>query len=349
MDLKSLRNKSVEWLKDGPQSDVVVSSRVQLARNIDGFQFVGRASDQQRARVEEVLRNLLYSSDSAPPLNYFRLNQLNSLMIELLLERRLISREHAEANWVRAVAFDNAEQLTIMVNEEDHLVCQFVRGGLRLEEVYERADRFDDWLAERIPFAFSPRYGYLTASPTNVGTGMRAIVLLHLPGIIMGQEMDDVIRLVQERDLLLQGGYGDGIQGAGDLYQVSNRVTLGLTEAEIVRSVREGAEALVERERAARQTLLGDHRTELRERVRRAYELLGSAGRLSSEEALNFLSQVRLGVVLELLGGATTEELNELFLLTLPAHLQTMEGKELDSAVRNELRASYLRKRLTTG
>ena len=349
MDLKSLRNKSVEWLKDGPQSDVVVSSRVQLARNIDGFQFVGRASDQQRARVEELLRNLLSASDSAPPLSYFRLNQLNSLMIELLLERRLISRELAEARWVRAVAFDDAEQLSIMVNEEDHLICQFVRSGLRLEEVYERADRLDDWFAERVPFAFSPRYGYLTASPTNVGTGMRATVLMHLPGIIMAQEMDDVIRLAQERNLILQGGHGEGIQGAGDLYQIANRITLGLTEAEIVRSVREGAEALMERERAARQGLLGDHRAELQDRVRRAYDLLGSAGKLSSEEALNFLSQVRLGVVLDLLGGATTEQLNELFLLTLPAHLQTMEGRELDSAVRNELRASYLRKRLATG
>lgn len=349
MDLKSLRNKSVEWLKGGPQSDVVVSSRVRLMRNIDGFQFVGRASEQQRARVEELLRNVLYAAETAPALNYFRLGQLNSLMIELLSERRLISREHAEGDWVRAVAFDDPEQLSVMVNEEDHLVCQFVRGGLRLEEAYERADRFDDWLSERIPFAFSPRYGYLTASPTNVGSGLRATILLHVPGIVMTQEMDEVVRLAQTHDLLLQGGYGEGTQGAGDLYQVSNRITLGLTESEIVRSVREGAEALVERERAARESLLGEHRTELRERVLKAYELLGTAGRLSSEEALNFLSQVRLGVVLELLGGATMEQLNELFLLTLPAHLQTMEGRELDSAVRNELRASYLRKRLATG
>jgi protein arginine kinase len=349
MDLKSLRDKPVEWLKGGPQSDVVVSSRVRLTRNIDGFQFVGRATDQQRARVEELLRNVLYASETGPPLNYFRLGQLNSLMVELLLERRLITREHAEASWVRAVAFDAAEQLSAMVNEEDHLVCQFVSGGLRLEQTYERADRFDDWLAERIPFAFSPHYGYLTASPTNVGTGLRATVLMHLPGIVMSQEMEEVVRLAQEHNLLLQGGYGEGTQGAGDLYQVSNRITLGLTEAEIIRAVRDGAEALVERERAARESLLGEHRTELRERVLRAFELLGTAGRLSSEEALNFLSQVRLGVVLDLVGGATMEQLNELFLLTLPAHLQTMEGKELDSSVRNELRASYLRKRLATG
>jgi protein arginine kinase len=349
MDLKSLRDKSVEWLKGGPQSDVVVSSRVRLMRNIDGFQFPGRASDQQRARVEELLRNILYASAAAPPLNYFRLGQLNPLMVELLLERRLISREQAEARYVRSVAFDDGEQLSIMVNEEDHLVSQFVRGGLRLEEAFERADRFDDWLAERIPFAFSPHYGYLTASPTNTGTGLRATVLLHLPGIVMAQEMDDVIRTVQERDLLLQGGYGDGAQGAGDLYQVCNRITLGLTEAEIVRAVREGAEALVDRERAAREGLLGEHRAELRDRVQRAYDMLGTAGKLSSEEALSFLSQVRLGVVLDLLGGASMEQLNELFLLTLPAHLQTMEGRELDSSVRNELRASYLRRRLATG
>jgi len=349
MDLKSLRSKPAGWLKGGPQGDVVVSSRVRLVRNIDGFPFVGRASEQQRARVEEILRNVLYLSDGAPLVNYFRLDQLNSILVELLAERRLISREHAEADWVRAVAFDEAEQLSVMVNEEDHVSILFVLGGLRLQEAYERADRFDDWLAERIPFAFSARYGYLSASPTNVGTGLRASILLHLPGIVMSQGMDDVIRLAHDRELILQGGYGEGTQGAGDLYQVSNRVALGLTEAEIIGSVHDGAVTLMKRERAARQSLYNEHQSELRERVQRAYGLLGSAGRLSCEEALNFLSQVRLGVVLDLLGGTSMEELNELFLLTLPAHLQTMEGRELDSTVRNELRASFLRKRLATG
>jgi len=349
MDLKSLKNRSAEWLMGGPQSDVVVSSRVRLARNIDGFPFVARASAQQRARVEELLRNVLYLSEDTPLVNYFRLDQLNPLLVELLAERRLISREHAEANWVRAVAFDDAERLSAMVNEEDHLSILLVLGGLRLQEAYEQADRFDDWLNERIPFAFSARFGYLTASPTNVGTGLRASVLLHLPGMVMTQEMDEAIRLAHEQGLILRGGYGEGAQGAGDIYEVSNRVTLGVTESEIIDAVHVGAVALVERERAARQSLYGEHREELGKRVRRAYDLLGAAGRLSSEEALNFLSQVRLGVVMELLGGASMETLNELFLLTLPAHLQTMEGRELDSSVRNKLRADFLRKRLSTG
>jgi len=349
MDLSFLKSSSVEWLKSGPQSDIVVSSRIRLARNVDGFPFVPRASDRQRGRVEEVLRSVLVALAAEPPLNYLRVDQLEPLVREVLLERRLISAGHAEADWVRGVAFDRAEQISVMVNEEDHLRIQFMRGGLRLEETYDRADRFDDLLSEQVPFAYSEKYGYLTACPTNAGTGLRASLMLHLPAVVMAQEMDKVIEVARAERLTLRGLYGEGTHGAGDFYQISNHVTLGPSEEEIISSVADAGNKLIDMERTARQNLCHNHKAELEHRLARALDLLRSAKTISSQEALSFLSQVRLGVEMGLLKQTPLETLNELLLLTLPAHLQTMEGRLLDSSVRNELRASYVKSRLSTG
>ncbi len=349
MNLTHLKDRSVEWLTGGPEGDVVVSSRVRLARNIEDYPFVGHASDKQKARIEELLKNVILGLVLDAPLEYVRLDGLEPLLLELLLERRLISSEHAEAEWVRGVAFDHPEQTSILVNEEDHLRIQFIRGGQRLEEVHRQAGRLDDLLSERIPFAFSAKYGYLTACPTNAGTGMRASVMLHLPGIVMGQEMDKVIHVVRAERLTLRGVYGEGTHGAGDFYQISNHVTLGPREEEIIDSVAGATKKLVALERAARFNLYNSHREELTRRVGRALSLLRRASTISSQEALSFLSQVRMGVEMDLLPDTPMRTLNELLLLTLPAHLQTMEGKVLDSSVRNELRASYVKARLATG
>jgi protein arginine kinase len=349
MDLTFLKSKSVEWLQGGPEGDVVVSSRVRLARNIDGFPFVPRATERQRARIEELLHNVILSLDTQPSLEYVRVDKLEPLLRELLLERRLISTEHAEADWVRGLALDQAGQVSVMVNEDDHLRLQFMRGGFRLEEVYERADRFDDALAERIPLAFSDKYGYLTACPTNVGTGLRASLMMHLPGIVMAQEMDKVVEIARAAKLALRSVYGEGTHGAGDFYQVSNHVTLGPSEDEIIESVMSAGRKLVELERNARHSLYQSHPEEFQGRIRSALRLLRSVSTISSQEALSFLSQVRMGVEMGLLPETPRETLNELLLLTLPAHLQTMKGRLLDSSVRNELRASYVKGRLSTG
>jgi len=349
MNLTFLKSKSVEWLQGGPESDVVVSSRVRLARNIDGFPFVPRATERQRARIEELLHNVILSLDTQPPLEYVRLDKLEPLLRELLLERRLISPEHAEADWVRGLALDRTGQVSVMVNEEDHLRLQFMLGGFRLEEVYDRADRFDDAVADRVPLAFSDKYGYLTVCPTNVGTGLRASLMLHLPGVVMAQEMDKVVETAREAKLKLRGVYGEGTHGAGDFYQVSNHVTLGPSENEVIDSVVSAGRRLVELERGARSTLYQAHPEEFQGRIKSALRLLRSASAISSQEALSFLSQVRLGVEMGLVPETSRETLNELLLLTLPAHLQTMEGRLLDSSVRNELRASYVKGRLSTG
>ena len=349
MDLGRLKNRPVEWLRGGPEADVVVSSRVRLARNIDGYPFVGRASDRQKARIEELMQSVLLSLGVDPPLQYVRVDRLEPLQRELLLERRLISTEHAEADCVRAVAFDEPEQTSIMVNEEDHLRIQAFRSGFHLEETWATIDALDDRIGERVEYAFSEQLGYLTACPTNAGTGLRASLMLHLPGVVMAQEMDKVIEVARTERLALRGVYGEGSHGAGDFYQISNHVTLGPTEEEIISSVAGAAAKLIALERAARQTLYRNHPQEFEHRIRRALELLRSATTISSEEALSFLSQVRMGVEMNLLTETPLETLNELLLLTLPAHLQTMEGRLLDSSVRNELRASYVKSRLLTG
>jgi protein arginine kinase len=348
MELTALKNRPVEWLKGGPEGDVVISSRIRLARNVAGYPFTSTASDEQKVQIEEFVRSALRSPEIDPSLNYVELGDIDALLRDLLLERRLISRQHAEADWPRAVAFDEVEQLSVLINEEDHVRIQFIRGGLRLTEAYREADRFDDLLATRIPFVYSPTYGYLTACPTNVGTGLRASVMLHLPGLSMSQEMEKAITLLDQENLALRGGYGEGAQGAGDFYQISNQATLGVCEDEIVEQVGSAAEELVSMERRARAGLRKNHPDDFRARIERAFRLLASASSISSQETLSLLSQIRMGVEMEVLGQASLQTLNDLFLLTLPAHLQTMEGRVLDSAVRDELRAVYLRDRLSS-
>ncbi len=349
MKLRHLKSRPVEWLKGGPDGDVVVSSRIRLARNIRDYPFVARANDRQKARIEELLRNVILSLDLGLDLEYLRLDKLEDLLRELLLERRLISGEHAEADWVRGVAFDDAERVSIMVNEEDHLRIQVMRGGLRLDEVWREIDRIDYALAAGVPFAYSDAYGYLTACPTNVGTGMRASVMLHLPGIVMAQEMDGVLDIVRAERLAIRGVYGEGTHGAGDFYQISNHVTLGPSEDELIDSVSGAAAKLVAVERNARLRLYTSHREEFIKRIHRALDLLCKASTISSQETLSLLSQIRMGAEMDLLPETPMETLNDLLLLTLPAHLQTMEGRPLDSSVRNELRASYVKTRLATG
>ena len=347
MNLTHLRDKPVEWLKGGPEEDVVVSSRIRLARNVDGYPFMTTASARQKAELERLLRNALTPACAGAGLTYLEVHELDTLGRNLLLERRLISRQHAEADWVRGVAFDAGERLSILVNEEDHVRIQSVRGGLRLQEAFERADHFDDIMSRHVPFAFSDQYGYLTACPTNVGTGLRASVMVHLPALSMAQEMNQVLQLAQRQNLTLRGGYGEGTYGAGDFYQVSNKVTLGISETEILETAHSAARQLILMERKTRERLHNDDAQRFEDHIWRAYQLLCSAATISSQEALNLLSQVRMGLQMQVLTWPPKETVNDLFLLTLPAHLQTMEEEPLDGAQRDQLRADFVSQRLS--
>jgi len=346
--LETLKNKSIaRWLQGGAQGDVVLSSRVRLARNVAKYPFLSRAEASQIARIEELVHSKIQDAGFKPALNYCRLDQTDPFDLRLLVERHIIARDHAESDIIRAVAFSSDESLSIMINEEDHLRMQVINGGMSLRETAKMVCQVDDKIASHLPYAFSADYGFLTACPTNVGTGMRAGLMLHLPAIMISREMDKLTRICHDMDLALRGLYGEGTHGAADVYQVSNNATLGVDEDAITEHVMEAGERIVNLEKDIRRNLLLYHKKELCNRIHNAFELLRQTRAISSEEALSLLSQVRLGVCLGLIDDLDESSVNDLLFLILPAHLQTVKGRETDSLKRNEMRASYIKENLS--
>lgn len=350
MNLASLTHSSGEWLRGtGPEVDVVISSRIRLARNLSSFPFTNRASPHQKAEIEHSLRERIAKLDFQPTLTYFNFANLAALDRQFLVERQLVSRELANGDGPRGVAVAASETSSVMVNEEDHLRLQVIRSGFSLEDAWGEIDRLDDALEQRVPYAFSEEFGYLTACPTNVGTGMRASVMLHLPALVITKQIEKVFRALQKINLAVRGLYGEGSRASGDFYQISNQVTLGKPEATILTEIREVVPQIIAYERQARTTLSRDNRVQLQDRIARAYGTLCSATIMTSEETMDLLSSVRLGVNLGLLEDVTIATVNELFIQTQPAHLQKLMGTSLDGEERNSARARYLRSRLAEG
>jgi protein arginine kinase len=233
-----------------------------------------------------------------------------------------------------------------MVNEEDHLRIQAIRASLALEESFEAARAVDEALEQKLPYAVSSRYGYLTACPTNAGTGLRASVMLHLPALVHLKQVDKVFQAASRTGLAVRGFNGEGTPAMGDLYQISNQITLGKSEDEILASLKDLLPRLLEYEERCRQELATRGRVKLEDKVHRALALLRSARTISSEEAMQHLSSVRLGAVLGLLAGLDLQRIGELFVLAQPAHLQKLEGRPLEADERDQRRAAFLRARL---
>jgi protein arginine kinase len=350
MNLDSLTHTSGEWLRGtGPESDIVISCRIRLARNLAQFQFTNRANAYQKAEIENVLRDRIGKLEVDPRLEYVNVPGLSALDRQLLVERQLISRELAAAEGPRGVALAPRETVSLMVNEEDHLRLQVMRSGFSLDEAWSDIDRVDDMLEERLTYAFSEEFGYLTACPTNVGTGMRSSVMLHLPALVWTKQIEKVFRALQKINLAVRGLYGEGSRASGDFYQISNQVTLGKSETTILGEIRDVIPQIITYERQARTTLLRESRQMLLDKVSRAFGTLRSATMMTSEETMDLLSHVRLGVNLALLEDITIPTLNELFIHTQPAHLQKLMGSSLDGEERNAARARYLRSRLRNG
>jgi len=347
MNLDNLSHTSGEWLRGtGPESDIVVSSRVRLARNLAAFPFTNRASAHQKAEIETLLRERIAKLELDPRLEYITLATLTPLDRQFLVERQLISRELATTEGPRGVALGPQETVSLMVNEEDHLRLQVMRSGFALDEAWQDIDKVDDLLEQRITYAFSEEFGYLTACPTNVGTGMRASVMLHLPALVLTKQIEKVFRALQKINLAVRGLYGEGSRASGDFYQISNQVTLGKAETTILSEIREVIPQIIAYERQARTALVRESRQALQDRVSRAFGTLCSATMMTSEETMDLLSSVRLGINLQLLEDITIPTVNELFIHTQPAHLQKLMGTALDGEERNSARARYLRSRL---
>jgi protein arginine kinase len=347
MNLNRLTHTSGEWLRGtGPESDIVISSRIRLARNLAAFPFSNRASNHQKSEIEGALRERIVKLDYAPPLEYLGVPGLSQLDRQFLVERQLISRELAASDGPRGVAVAPQETISLMINEEDHLRMQVMRSGLALNEAWQDIDRLDDSLEQRVTYAFSEEFGYLTACPTNVGTGMRASVMLHLPALVLTKQIERVFRALQKINLAVRGLYGEGSRASGDFYQISNQVTLGKSETTILNEIGEVIPEMIRYERQARHTLVKETREALHDRVSRAFGTLRSATMMTSEETMDLLSSVRLGINLGLLDDLTMPTVNELFIHTQPAHLQKLMGAPLDGEERNAARARYLRSRL---
>jgi protein arginine kinase len=240
MNLDSLMRNTGEWLRGtGPESDIVISTRIRLARNLTNYPFTNRATTTQKAEIEARLRDTLTRLDSNPRLQYVNVLALNPLDRQMLVERQLMSRALANAEGPRGVAFDERESVSVMINEEDHLRLQVMRSGLALDDAWGEIDRLDDQIEALVNYAFHEQFGYLTACPTNVGTGMRASVMMHLPGIYQSKQLDKVVRSLQKINLVVRGLYGEGSRAFGEFYQISNQVTLGKSETQALTEIRD--------------------------------------------------------------------------------------------------------------
>lgn len=347
MDLESLTQTSGEWLRGtGPEADIVMSSRVRLARNLAQFPFPNRANDAIRAEIEELLKTQIAGAPGGKTLEYLRIDKFETLDRQFLVERQLISRELSEGHGPRGVGVSSSENISLMVNEEDHLRMQVLRSGFALDDCWRDIDAIDDGIEAGVNYAFSEKLGYLTACPTNVGTGIRVSVLLHLPALVLTKEIQKAFQALQKIGLAVRGLYGEGSQAMGDFYQVSNQATLGKSEEEIISTVKDVIPHILAYERRVRNALVKENRRGLHDQVSRAYGNLKHAQTISSEETMHLLSSVRLGINLGLIDDLNMSSVNELFIHTQPAHLQKLRHERLESAERNVIRASYIRQRL---
>ncbi len=348
--LRQMTDHAGEWLRGaGPHSETVISSRVRLARNLAGFPFVNKASRRQRHDTLERCRAEVMSGRLGDGVLWIPLGESPDLDRQLLVERHLISRQHAQVSedMPRAVAIGADETFSIMVNEEDHLRIQVLRSGMQLSEAFDQISRIDDTLEEHLDYAYSRRFGYLTACPTNVGTGIRVSVMLHLPALKLTGEIDKVRRAARDMHLAVRGMFGEGSEALGDLYQVSNQSTLGRSEQEILSDFQNAVvPQIIAYEQQARQALLRQRPALLDDKVWRAWAVLTHARVIGTEEVLSLLSHLRLGVNLGRIDTVDVRTINELFLLTQPAHLQKLSNRDMDPAARREARAQLIRQRL---
>jgi len=335
---------SGEWLSgEGPESDIVISSRIRLARNINIFPFMARMDVKQRSELEEFVRSRIMNLTFPSKLTYYSLDNATEMDLEYLVERHLISRDLAQVEGAKAVAIGEHEITSIMINEEDHLRIQTLLSGFQLDRLWKLSDQVDDILDSVLPYSFHPQFGYLTACPTNVGTGMRVSVMLHLPGLAITNQIEKVFYAVSKISLAVRGLYGEGSNASSDFYQISNQITLGKTEEQLLDNLKSVIPQIIRYEREARQKLFHDDRNNLEDKIFRAWGIMKNARVLSLEECLEHMSTLRLGVNLDILKDIPLASLNELFILSLPAHLQKKSHLTLNDLQKNKVRADHVR------
>ena len=346
MNVDDLIKQKGSWLATDLDSSTVVSSRIRLARNLNDAAFPGWAGEEECEKIWMELYPMLLALSTLSPAVAASMSELDSLDKQILFERHLISREQADKGKGSGVILRKDEQIAIMVNEEDHLRLQCIQPGLDLVEAWKTINAVDTEIEDKIRYAFSARLGYLTACPTNVGTGIRASAMLHLPGLVLMNEVNPILKGMSKIGLAVRGLWGEGTEATGNLFQISNQMTLGDKEENIISGLEQIVLELVEHEKNARVRLMEKKEAVVRDHVGRAYGILSNSHILSSKEALDLLSGLRLGTELGILKDVETLIIDELLLLTQPGHLQKIEQKLLKPKERDRARARIIRTRL---
>jgi len=332
--------------RKGPHDRIVMSSRVRLARNVRDAAFPGWAKKPERVRVLELIRPAIEGLPEMKDAFSDSMDSLSALDKQILVERHLISREHAAKSAGSGLVLNRDETLCFMINEEDHLRMQALRPGLQLRQAWSAIDQADSALEKKLEYAFSPEMGYLTACPTNIGTGIRVSAMLHLPGLVLGEQINPIIQSVNKLGLAVRGLYGEGTEALGNVFQVSNQMTLGESETAIVERLEKVLAQIIEHEENARASLIEKKPKMVYNHIGRAYGILANAHSISSKETMNLLSLMRLGVDVGLFPDTDRSLVDELFILTQPAHLQKQHSEKLTAEERDLLRADMVRDRL---
>lgn len=344
---ESLFREPSPWLSgEGPHSEMVLSTRIRLARNLQNVPFTHRARDEQLQGVLVSVAGAAQRSNAFGQGLMIRMSEISPVERQVLVERHLVSHEMGDGARPRGILVASGERLSLMINEEDHLRLQAIAPGFQLAEAWGRADAADDELDQSLDFAFSEEMGYLTSCPTNAGTGLRASVLIHLPALVLLDEIQKVLKSIMQVGLNVRGLYGEHSEVMGNLFQISNQTTLGRSERDAIESLERVTKQIIETEERARDRMMRDARTQIEDKVWRAYGTLRYCRSIHAREVINLCSALRLGVALNLPGLCRLHVINELLVLTQPAHLQRQAGRELGPADRNVERARLVRERL---
>ena len=347
---KFIQNAVTGWMTSGGEhSDIVMATRIRLARNLRGYLFPIASTEDEALAVDKMVVGALMDGDRGDTYSYLKMSELSQLDREVLVEKHLISPQLAHPDRSGAVMLAEDEMVSIMVNEEDHVRIQCIYPGLQLEEAYQQADAVDDVLEKELPYAFDEEFGYLTSCPSNTGTGMRASVMMHLPALTMTKQIERIIPAISRLGLVVRGSYGEGSKALGNIYQVSNQVTLGKTEQEIIEELENITSRLIGHEKQSRKTLMEKSKTALEDRLFRSLGTLAYARLLQTGEAARCLSDVRLGIDLGLIDDVDVSIMNELMIFMQPGFLQQYAKTELTQEERDIFRAKLFRERLFIG
>ncbi|MFK7697394.1 protein arginine kinase [Paenibacillus sp. HJGM_3] len=346
---KYMEHALSEWMSsNGPDQDVVISSRIRLARNLNTHPFPMLATNSQSEEVLERIEQIMANEElgTISEFQFIPLDQLSELEKKVLVEKHLISPNLANEARHGAVILSQNESVSIMINEEDHLRIQCLCPGFQIREAWDLANQIDDVFESQLDYAFDEHRGYLTSCPTNVGTGIRASVMMHLPALVLTQQMNRILSAINQVGLAVRGLYGEGSEATGNVFQISNQITLGQSEQEIIDSLYSVVRQIIEHERAARQKLMNESRLRLVDRVNRSYGILSHANIMDTKEAAQRLSDVRLGIDLGIIENVSPTVLNELSVMTQPGSLQHWSGTKLSPEDRDIRRAELIRRKL---